>query len=195
MGWRIPKEIKEEIITKVRSGERVADLAEQYAVSDKTIYGWLRQDTGEGVVSMLQYNKLKRENEELKRLIGELTLNMHLQKKIELVRRARIKSVVAAALGINRKNIYRSSKQTTKDLALKADIEAVHRQHPAYGHRRIALHLGINHKRAQRVMTKYQLRPPRQRVKYYCTVSTPHHTYRNFVERTHHHTTASGLVQ
>jgi len=41
----------------------------------------LRQDTGEGVVSVLQYNKLKRENEELKRFIGELTLNMHLQKK------------------------------------------------------------------------------------------------------------------
>jgi hypothetical protein len=50
-------------------------------VSSKTIYGWLRQDTGEAVVSVLQYNKLKRENEELKRLIGELTLDMHLQKK------------------------------------------------------------------------------------------------------------------
>jgi hypothetical protein len=41
----------------------------------------LRQDTGEAVVSVLHYNKLKRENEELKRLIGELTLDMHLQKK------------------------------------------------------------------------------------------------------------------
>ena len=81
MSRRIAKEIKEEIINKVHTGERVADLAEQYAVSIKTIYGWLRQDTGEDVVSVLQYNKLKRENEELKRLIGELTLNMHLQKK------------------------------------------------------------------------------------------------------------------
>jgi uncharacterized protein YjcR len=65
----------------VQTGERVADLVEQYAVSSKTIYAWIRQDTGEGVVSVLDYNKLKRENEELKRLIGELTLNMHLQKK------------------------------------------------------------------------------------------------------------------
>jgi Mor family transcriptional regulator len=81
MSRRIAKEIKEEIINKVHTGERVADLAEQYAVSIKTIYGWLRQDTGEDVVSVLQYNKLKRENEELKRLIGELTLNKHLQKK------------------------------------------------------------------------------------------------------------------
>jgi transposase-like protein len=81
MRRRIPKEIKEEIISKVQAGERVADLAEQYAISTKTIYGWLRQDTEEAVVSVLQYNKLKRENEELKRLIGELTWNMHLQKK------------------------------------------------------------------------------------------------------------------
>lgn len=81
MGRRIAKEIKDEIITKIQAGERVADLAERYGVSTKTIYGWLRRDTGEDVVSMLKYNKLKRENEELKRLIGELTLTMHLQKK------------------------------------------------------------------------------------------------------------------
>jgi len=81
VGRRIAKEIKEEIIGKVQASERVVELAEQYAVSTKTIYGWLRQDSGEAVVSMLHYNKLKRENEELKRLIGELTLNMHLQKK------------------------------------------------------------------------------------------------------------------
>lgn len=81
MRRRIPKEIKDEILSKVRAGERVAQLAEQYAVSDKTIYNWLRQDSGEEVVSILKYNKLKRENEELKRLIGELTLDMHLQKK------------------------------------------------------------------------------------------------------------------
>ena len=81
MGRRIAKEIKDEIIGKIQAGKRIADLAEQYGVSTKTIYGWLRRDTGEDVVSMLQYNKLKRENEELKRLLGELTLNMHLQKK------------------------------------------------------------------------------------------------------------------
>ena len=58
MSRRIAKAIKEEIIGKVRAGERVVDLAEQYAVSTKTIYGWLRQDSGEGVVSVLDYNKL-----------------------------------------------------------------------------------------------------------------------------------------
>ena len=95
---------------------------------------------------------------------------------------ARIKSVWAEALGVNRKNIYRKRKQPLKDLALKEEIEGVHREHPAYGHRRIALHLGINHKRAQRVMAMYNLRPPRRRVKHYSTVSTSHHTYRNLAK-------------
>ena len=106
------------------------------------------------------------------------------------MRRARIKSVSAEALGINRKNIYREWKQPVKDVALKQQIEAVHQQHPAYGQRRIALHLGINHKRAQRVMAKFNLRPPRRRVKRYSTISTPHHHYRNLLndlEITHPH--------
>jgi len=77
----IAKEIKEEIIGKIQSGERVVDISTQYPVSSKTIYGWLRYDTGEAVVSMLEFNKLKRENEELKLLVGELTLTMHVQKK------------------------------------------------------------------------------------------------------------------
>jgi len=90
--------------------------------------------------------------------------------------------VCAEALGINRRNIYRELKQPLKDQALKQQIEAVHREHPAYGHRRIAIHLGINHKRAQRVMAKYDLRPPRRRVKRYSTISTSHHTYTNLLK-------------
>ena len=77
----IPKEIKEEILSKVKSGEKVSSTAEQYGVSSKTIYTWLSKEVGEELVSPLKYNKLKRENEELKRLIGELTLDMSLGKK------------------------------------------------------------------------------------------------------------------
>jgi transposase-like protein len=78
---RIPKEKKDEILAKIRGGEKVSELARQYGMSDKTIYYWLRTDTGEEVVSVVKYNKLKRENEELKRLVGELTLGMSVGKK------------------------------------------------------------------------------------------------------------------
>ena len=78
---RIPKEIHNEVVTKAKAGEKVADLAERYGISSKTIYGWLSKDSGEDVISVLKYNKLKRENEELKRIIGKLTLDMSWGKK------------------------------------------------------------------------------------------------------------------
>jgi hypothetical protein len=77
----IPKEIREEILAKARAGERVLVLAQQYGVSDKSIYGWLRQNSDEEVISLLKYNKLKRENEVLKQIIGELTLDASWKKK------------------------------------------------------------------------------------------------------------------
>lgn len=78
---RIPKEKKDEILAKIKTGEKVVALSTQYGINAKTIYYWLRTDTGEEVVSVLKYNKLKRECEELKRLIGELTLDLSLGKK------------------------------------------------------------------------------------------------------------------
>ena len=77
----IPAEIKTEVLAKVKAGERVMVLANQYGISDKTICTWLRQSTQEPVVSIVQYNKLKRENEELKKLVGEVSLALSLGKK------------------------------------------------------------------------------------------------------------------
>jgi uncharacterized protein YjcR len=81
---RIPKEIRDEVLAKARAGEKVPALADQFGISAKTIYGWLSKDSGEDVISVIKYNKLKRENEELKKLIGELTLGMSLGKKNQL---------------------------------------------------------------------------------------------------------------
>lgn len=77
----IAKEIKDDVLGKVKQGGRVMDLAAQYGISDKTIYYWLRQSTGEQVVSVVQYNRLKRENEELKKLVGDISLKMRLGEK------------------------------------------------------------------------------------------------------------------
>lgn len=77
----IPKEIKNEILSKVKGGGKVVELARQYAISDKSIYTWLHKETGDTVVSIVQYNRLKRENEELKKLIGELSLKLSLGEK------------------------------------------------------------------------------------------------------------------
>jgi Mor family transcriptional regulator len=81
MHHKIAKEIRDEVLAKARSGQKVPELSSQYGISTKTIYGWLRTDTGEEVVSVLKYNQVKRENEELKRIIGKLTLDMSWGKK------------------------------------------------------------------------------------------------------------------
>ena len=104
-------------------------------------------------------------------------------KKIKLIHKAKIKSVRAKALGISRKNIYRESQLEVKDKLLKKDIGLVHDEHPAYGHRRVAWELGINPKRALRVMKKFGIKPPRRKVKkHWCTVSTSNHVYTNLIQ-------------
>ncbi len=104
-------------------------------------------------------------------------------KKIELVKAGGIKSVRAQALGINRKNIYRISKQQAKDEALKEAINKVHLKHPAYGHRRLALELGLNPKRILRVMRIFGIKPPRRKSHYYTTRSTKEpHKYTNLIK-------------
>lgn len=77
---RVPLEIKNEIVGKVKSGVSVAEAAKQYAVSTKTIYSWLSNET-RPEISILEYNRIKKENEELKRIIGIITLELERGKK------------------------------------------------------------------------------------------------------------------
>jgi transposase len=56
------------------------DAAKQYGISDKTIYNWLGTKA-KGSVSLVEYNRLKRENDQLKQLIGEVTLKLSTQEK------------------------------------------------------------------------------------------------------------------
>jgi hypothetical protein len=72
------------------------------------------------------------------------------------------KTKLAKNLGIGRSSLYFKPLLPAKDLALKKNIEEVLKDHPAYGHRRIALHLGINKKRALRVMKLFDLSPIRK---------------------------------
>lgn len=76
----INKEVKDEILAKVKAGEKVTVISSQYGVSDKTIYGWLR---GKAIntVSFLEYAKLRKENQVLKEIVGVLTVELEKTKK------------------------------------------------------------------------------------------------------------------
>ena len=76
----IAKEVKEEILAKVKAGEPVSTLAKAYGVSDKSIYSWLEGSTTRKV-SWLEYAKIKKENQQLKEIIGVLSLEVEKSKK------------------------------------------------------------------------------------------------------------------
>lgn len=99
-----------------------------------------------------------------------------------MVKSGEIKSIRADALGIERRNIYREGKQTTKDLRLKEAINEVHHKHPSYGHRRLALELQVGKNRILRVMKLFGIKPPRRKSHYYTTRSTSHHSYTNLIK-------------
>jgi transposase len=62
-GYKIAKEIKDEIINKIRhEGLSVTEAATNYGISNRTIYAWLGTKA-KGVISVLEHNKLKKENE------------------------------------------------------------------------------------------------------------------------------------
>lgn len=82
MFHKIPKEVREQILSRVREGrEKVADLANQHGISAKTIYGWLSSGIDGSNSQWLENNRLKKENTQLKQMIGELMLEKKREKK------------------------------------------------------------------------------------------------------------------
>ena len=81
MSKRIEQAIKDRVIDKLKSeGLTVKQASTEFGLSPNTIYGWLgTRATGDP--SVMEIAKLRRENNELKQLIGGLTLNMERGKK------------------------------------------------------------------------------------------------------------------
>jgi transposase InsO family protein len=73
------------------------------------------------------------------------------------------KTILAKELGVSVSSLYYHKKLPKKDRALKIRIEEAWRYHPAYGHRRLAIHLTTNKKRIRRVMKIFSLHPYRRR--------------------------------
>jgi len=76
----IASEVKEEILNKVKAGVSVAELSVKHGISNRTIYAWLKKKAL-GTISVLQYNRLKKENQQLKEIIGVLSLELEKTKK------------------------------------------------------------------------------------------------------------------
>lgn len=181
---RYPRKLVDEIVARVKAGEKVMDLATQYGMSDRAIYNWLQEDSGDDPPSFSKYKKLKKENEQLKWLVGKLSLKITRGKKIEIASRAKDKARAASDLGLTRSSLYYSPKIPKRDLVLVGQIKDAHKEHPAYDYRRMATHLKVNHKRTERVMRTNHITPPRRKTAhYYTTRSASDHSYVNLIKK------------
>jgi len=66
---------KAAILEEVKNGTKVTDAAAKHGISDKTIYNWLKKQADNTGTSSLEIAKLRRENQELKELVGLFALD------------------------------------------------------------------------------------------------------------------------
>ena len=82
---RYSTEIRSEVLGKIRLGKKVMEVSKEYGINDMTIRTWLERDTASasdtGSSTSLELSKLKRENEALFRIIGQLTYESRSIKK------------------------------------------------------------------------------------------------------------------
>ena len=95
------------------------------------------------------------------------------------------KSKLAKKLGLARSTLYYESKRRKSDEKDRKLILAVMDSNPSYGHKRIALALGLNRKKALRLMKKYNLKPKLLRKKGWVKngdLKLPEAIYRNEIK-------------
>ncbi|KKQ40818.1 MAG: hypothetical protein US58_C0012G0027 [Candidatus Magasanikbacteria bacterium GW2011_GWA2_37_8] len=71
---RHDQSFKDEILAIIKNGTKVPDVCAQYNMSTKTVYAWLRAQADNTGTSSLELARLRRENQELKEIIGMFAL-------------------------------------------------------------------------------------------------------------------------
>lgn len=81
MNNKIDTEVKDQILKRIKEGGiSVTQAAEDHGISTNTIYRWLTRGLTK-LPTWPEFNRLKRENKELKELIGEITIEPSKAKK------------------------------------------------------------------------------------------------------------------
>ncbi|MCH2227925.1 MAG: hypothetical protein MK033_09135 [Candidatus Caenarcaniphilales bacterium] len=78
---RLSDEQWSELVKKMKEGNSIASLAREYNITINNIYKRLNKQA-DSKQEILQLNKLKKENEDLKKIIGRLTLELDKEKKL-----------------------------------------------------------------------------------------------------------------
>lgn len=81
MPTRINSEIKQKIIDRIKNeGLSVPKASQEFGISKNSIYNWIGAKA-KGEPSILEISKLRKENAELKEIVGSFALDMERRKK------------------------------------------------------------------------------------------------------------------
>lgn len=81
MGKRCAPEIRAEVLGKIRDGKKVKQVAAEHGINEVTVRTWLeRESEGKGR-EILEVSRLRRENEALLRVVGQLTFEAEMERK------------------------------------------------------------------------------------------------------------------
>ncbi len=80
-----PHYTEEQIVAALRraeGGTPVAEVCRKLGVSEQTFYRWKRKFTGMGVAELRRLRQLEDENQRLKRLVADLTLDKQMLQEV-----------------------------------------------------------------------------------------------------------------
>lgn len=78
---RVPTDVKKEVLDKIKSeGVVVKDIASEYGLNPRTIYGWMSKNVT-APPTIKEMAKLRRENQALLEIIGKLTVDLTVAQK------------------------------------------------------------------------------------------------------------------
>jgi len=81
-GKYYPKELKKEIIGKIKTeGITAVEAAKRFGIDVNNIYRWVSSGVGGTRGNLWEVNRLKKENRELKQIIGEMMFENRKGKK------------------------------------------------------------------------------------------------------------------
>lgn len=65
-------------LRQVEAGKKVSDVCREMGVSAQAFYSWKRRFAGLGVSELRELRQLREENQKLKTLVADLTLDKHI---------------------------------------------------------------------------------------------------------------------
>lgn len=70
------------VLREAESGETVVEVCRKHGISQQSFYSWKKKHSGLGLSEVRELRQLREENEKLKRLVANLSLDRHILQEI-----------------------------------------------------------------------------------------------------------------